>query len=227
MLSGDNQHLTLSTPALLGFHVVEEFHGQSSPELPVMELIDVDEPLFEALLLRWKRHYLGLRKRWQDRALFRSLNMAAQAAQIPAGVGTTLYDLGRMSALWVSAFEILAHPRNENSGLRRVYPLFERVSYLDRNVGQRRYAAFMNQDRNKNPWPRRPLPCWLYGKLYQARCDFLHGNPLGAKPLYPRGSKVNLFWLAPSLYRLALTGFLGLWDVKRIRKGATTKAIGD
>jgi hypothetical protein len=110
-LSRDNQHLIASTPALTALHVVEQFHGQSSPELSEKKLTDVDEHLFEALILRWKRHFLGTRQRWQDRALFRSLNMAAQAAQLPAGVGTTLYDLGRMSALWVSAFEILAHPR--------------------------------------------------------------------------------------------------------------------
>ena len=44
----------------------------------------------------------------------------------------------------------------------------------------------------------------------------LHGNPLGAKPLY-KGSKVSLFWLAPSLYRLALTGFLDMPPVSMKR----------
>ncbi len=79
----------------------------------------------------------------------------------------------------------------------------------------------------KKPWPRRSLPCWLYGKLYRARCDFLHGNPLQAKPLIPKGSKESLLWLAPSLYRLALTGFLGLSDVNKIRKSANAKAISE
>jgi hypothetical protein len=113
----DNDTLAASTPAFAGVHVVEEFHGQASPELPVMQLDELDDPLFEALLVRWKRHYLGKRQRWQDRALFRSLNMAGQAAQLPAGMGTTLYDLGRIAALWVSAFEILAH-------LARIAPAF-------------------------------------------------------------------------------------------------------
>lgn len=113
MLSTDNQHLTTSTPAMMALHVVQEFHGQSSPELPIVELSELDKPLFDVLVLRWKRHYLGKRQRWEDRALFRSLNMATQAAHLPAGVGTTFYDLGRIAALWVSAFEILAHPRTE------------------------------------------------------------------------------------------------------------------
>jgi hypothetical protein len=223
MLGKDNKHLVALTPAIAAHHVVEAFHGQSSPELPHMELTDLDEPLFDALLVRWKRHFLGTRQRWQDRALFRSLNMATQAAQLPAGLGTTLYDLGRMTALWVSAFEILAHPRMSNSGLRHVYPLLERVSYLDRNVGRKRYIAYMGGQ--KRPWPRRSLSCWLYGKLYQARCDFLHGNPIGTKPLNPSGSKVSLFWLAPSLYRLAVTGFLRLSTMPTLPKGASSQAI--
>jgi hypothetical protein len=111
MQNDTNDHLTAHTPALLAFHVVEKFHGQSSPELSEMELDEIDEPLFKEMMRRWARHYLGKRQRWQDRALFRSLNMAFHASQIPAGVGPTMYDLGRIIALWVSAFEILAHPR--------------------------------------------------------------------------------------------------------------------
>ncbi|PZR84632.1 MAG: hypothetical protein DLM68_12350, partial [Hyphomicrobiales bacterium] len=147
MIGENNRRLYAATPAFLEVQEVEQFHGQSSPDLPVKELCEVDEPLFKALLSRWKRHYIGNRQRWQDRALFRSLNMAVQAAQLPAGIDTTIYDLGRMSALWVSAFEILAHPRIQDSGLRQVYPLLERVSYLERDVGQRRYAAYMRASR--------------------------------------------------------------------------------
>jgi hypothetical protein len=229
----DTEYLVASTPAFQGVHVVEQFHGQSSPEISVMELReqDIDKPLFEELLRRWKRYYLRKRQSWQDRALFRSLNMANQAAQLPAGVGTILYDLGRMVALWVSAFEILAHPRTEDSGLRRVYPLLERVSYWDRNVGRRRYAAYMPRGKKRKkptkPSPRRPFPCSLYGKLYQARCDFLHGNPIHDNALHPNGSKLSLFWVAPVLYRLALTGFLELPGANKRPKGSTTRLDGN
>jgi hypothetical protein len=40
----ENDALVASTPAFSGFHMVEEFHGQSSPELPLMELRELDEP---------------------------------------------------------------------------------------------------------------------------------------------------------------------------------------
>jgi len=221
----ENDTLFANTPAFAGVHVVEEFHGQSSPELPIMQLNELDEPLFDALLRRWKRHYVGKRQRWQDRALFRSLNMACRAAELPAGVGTTLYDLGRIAALWVSAFEILAHPRIESSSLRHVYPLFESVSYLDRKVRRRKYVAYMG--RAKKPWPRRTLPSWLYSRLYRARNAFLHGNPISPQTLQPGDLKQSLFWIAPSLYRLALTGALNLSFPWKLPKGATDKQIGE
>ncbi len=241
MLGTNNETLIASTPAIRGLHAVDRFHGQSSPELSTMELKDVDEPLLEALLRLWKRHYLSSRQRWHDRALFRSLNMAAQASQLPAGIDTTLYDIGRMTALWVSAFEILAHPhtrkptapvpkltavtvfkkpagpRMGKSGLSTVYPLLEGVCYLNPEVGRRMYAAYMG--RAKESRRRRALPCWLYGKLYQAPCDFLHGNPIRASALNPHGSEVSLFWIAPALYRLALTGFLKLSSGKKPASG--------
>jgi hypothetical protein len=219
----ESDKLIAQTPAFGGFHVVRYFHGQSSPELPLMQLDKLDEPLFVALLARWRRHYLGSRQRWQDRALFRSLNMAYQAAQLPAGKGPTLYDLGRIAALWVSAFEILAHPRVDSSGLKYVYALFDRVTHLDRKVGHKKYAAYVG--RAGTPWPRRTLPCWLYGRLYRARSAFLHGNPVTPKTLHSGDLKCSLFWLAPSSYRLALTGALDLRFKKKLPKGATVEQI--
>lgn len=175
-----------------------------------MQIDDFDQPLFDALLARWRRHYLGNRARWSDRALFRSLNMAFHAAALPAGVGVTLFDLGRSVSLWVSALEILSHPRVTKAGLSTVYPLFERIAYCDQQVGRRQYSAYnLNQKKNVKE-PRRPLPCWMYGKLYQARNHFLHGNRVSIKTLSPTGVQTGLFWLAPSLYRLALSSFLGL-----------------
>jgi hypothetical protein len=219
MLGKNGEYLVAQTPAIQALHVVEEFHGQSSPELFPMELTkeDIDEQLFQSLISRWKRHHLGKRQRWQDRALFRSLNMAAQASQLPAGIDTTHYDLGRMAALWVSACEILLHPGNGRADLGSVYSLFDKVHYQDRNVSARRYAAYPGKLR-----ARRSLSCWLYGKLYRARNDFLHGNPISPRALYPSNSDVSLFWLAPSLYRLALTGFLGL-STPKIAPGGSSK----
>lgn len=87
----------MSTPALRAFHVVKEFHGQSSPELPEIELSEseIDKPLFEVLAKPWECYYLDTGLRRDDRVLFRSLNMAVRASQLPGGIDVTLYDLGK------------------------------------------------------------------------------------------------------------------------------------
>jgi hypothetical protein len=107
-------------------------------------------------------------------------------------------------------------PRTSKAGLSTVYPLLEGLVYCDRKVGARKYAAYVptrkkgKSGKQGTKEPRRPLPCWIYGKLYQARNDFLHGNHVSVKTLSPTGTKDGLFLLAPSAYRLALTGFLKL-----------------
>ena len=141
--------------------------------------------------------------------------MAVQAGSIPANA-PTIFDLGRSISLWVSAFEILSHPRIVRADLFTVYRLFQGMHSCDRKVSRRQYAAFIRErakaKRQKAGLKpvRYSLPCWIYGKLYQARNHFLHGNPIPKKALSPNGKKNGLFWLAPSLYRLALTGFLSL-----------------
>jgi hypothetical protein len=133
--------------------------------------------------------------------------MATQAAQMPGGIDTTLYDLGRMIGLWVSAFEILARPKDRPSDKWRVFALLEKVRYLDRNVRRKRYLVQIG--RNKSG--RRALALWLYERLYDARNAFLHGNPLARNALTPAsGARESLFILAAPLYRLALTGFLDM-----------------
>jgi hypothetical protein len=50
----------------------------------------------------------------------------------------------------------------------------------------------------------------VYGELYKARNDFLHGNPIDRDRLTVKPSQRSLFIYAAILYRLALTGFLDL-----------------
>src|SRR5262245_43018460 len=101
-----------------------------------------------------------------DLALFHSLNMAVQAASIPSNP-PTIFDLGRSISLWVSAFEILSHPRVQWATLFTVYELFERLDYYDRSVGRRQYAAYVpEREKTKRKKAglkpvRQPLPCWI------------------------------------------------------------------
>lgn len=206
MTTKDNPYIICSTPALWAVHDASQFHGQSSPEIPPLELKlhQVDKPLFDALLLRWAGFYVQQNDSWENRALFRSLDMANQAARVPGGADAKIFDFGRSSALWVSAFEILTHPSSGNANLNTVYQLLDDVEYLTAAVRERKYTV---QGKSQPP---RSLASWFYGELYRVRCDFLHGNPIGDSPLTPKGTEADLHWLAASLYRLALTGFLSL-----------------
>jgi hypothetical protein len=116
----DYSRLVGTTPAMGAPAPVNTFRGQSSPELPHARLMasDIDDVLLTELLKRWRNRYTRRNPRRSEVALFRSLNMANQASLLPAGVDATFYDVGRSIALWVSAFEILAHPREGKVDLR-------------------------------------------------------------------------------------------------------------
>lgn len=203
------EDLIAATPALLGVHEVRQCRGQSSPELFPVKLAasGIDKPLLAALLKRWTRRYTGGRTPRADRTLFRSLNMANQASLIPAGSEATFYDLGRAVALWVSAFEILVHPGGKGrSDLPAVYRLLEAVPWVDKTLARRRYKT---HETKRGVTVRRTLACWLYGRIYRARNDFLHGNPVTRKRLM-LGTDKNLFQYTALVYRLALAAHLQL-----------------
>lgn len=226
MLDIDNEYLVIGTPAMLGMHDITAFKGQSSPEIwpMVLRTPDIDHPLMNALLARWQSHFARRGgPEWPDLALFRSLNMANQAALPPAGSDTTFYDVGRSIALWVSAFEILAHPGIGKSGLFPVYELLDKVEWKLRSAAARRYKAY---EPGRNPTHRRTLACWLYGELYDVRNHFLHGNPVSRNRLNIKRADRNLFQYTAPLYRMALTGFLSLSWPASVPSTDDPKAIG-
>jgi hypothetical protein len=67
---------------------------------------------------------------------------------------------------------------------------------------------------------------WLYDKIYDVRCDFLHGNPVKPGRLKLDRSKRALFDYAAPLYRLALTGFLPLSWNKPVPSTDDTSVLG-
>ena len=107
MVSRNNQLLVAGTPGLLALHDITCFGGQTAPEVEAIQtsLQDVDEPLFDALVERWRDAYGGQDRSWEDSKLMRTLNMAFHATQPPADKGASVFDYGRMLAPWVSAPE--------------------------------------------------------------------------------------------------------------------------
>jgi hypothetical protein len=169
-LTIDYLRLVTSNPALSGIDLVEEFHGQTTAGLPVSnwDRLDYDEVLLKALLAEWERRFSNLNAAWRSLALFRSLNMAHAAAQIPGVVGVTDYSLGLNISLWVSAFEILAHPETDDGGVKQVYQLLDQVDWRTQACKDITYPCYEGRTR-KAKGPLRNLACWIYGEINHAR----------------------------------------------------------
>jgi hypothetical protein len=206
MLDKNYEYLLSMTMATTAMDEVGRLRGQSSPGISPRHLDGhfIDRVLLDELLRRWQRCYRAETPEHEDVALFRSLNMANYAALMPAGVEATMYDVGRSVSLWVSAFEILSPAKN--SAFFNVYTNLKKVEYGLTAVNTPIYEAHGF----KTTQAKEMLPCWIYGELYKARNDFLHGNPITGERLIVRPSQRSLFLYTAPLYRLALTGFLDL-----------------
>ncbi|MEQ1866690.1 MAG: hypothetical protein ABL996_18795 [Micropepsaceae bacterium] len=212
-----------NTPAFLGLHEVRKFRGQSSAALPRMRLdaTSIEEALVTELLGRWRRRYQSANPSWPDVALFRSLNMAHHASMLPAGTDTTIYDVGRLISLWVSAFEILIHPGGNGQANRdKVFDL------LDRTPWQLKGCSDRQLETGGKTKIKRTLASWLYQHVYECRCAFLHGNPVDPSDLLLPVSRRNVFQYAAPLYRMALVSFLPLAFTRKAPPISKAKAFG-
>ena len=224
MVANDDSGLTAYTPAIAAFDDVERFHGQSSPEIFVQPCndIDFDRPLRAALLEKWKLRFATNEPAHRDITLFRALNMASPASSVPSSQDVTYYDVGRQIALWISAFEILSHSgENGRANLGTVYDLLKSGPWhLEKSAAEEH-----NCYNNRGAAIRGINGCWLYGRLYQERNNFLHGNPVTADNLkLPSGR--NLFEYAAPLFRMAVAAHLPLTFDDAAPDPADTAAMG-
>ena len=205
MLDKQYEEMFLLNPLQMHVHLLDKFEGQSFPEQPRASIMadDIDIPLAKELLGRWVNRFSTGAVAWKDKALFRSLNMANEAGRIPAVTAATFYDVGRSLALWVSAYEILAHPGGTGQSSRStVSAELEKVKWLDPKL-----AAATHTIPGRAP-QQKQLAVWLLSKVYDLRNDFLHGNDVDQTALFLNGQAIIDF--AACLYRLVLTGFLDL-----------------
>jgi len=187
----------------------DDFRGQKTAYLPTLRAraCGVDEEILSRLWSRWDRFFANAVQERATRVLFRSLEVAYQAMRVPASGSRapTIHEIGVGVSLWVSAFEILAHPWRANANLGTVLDLLERAEWLNRDLASRRYRVrYRNRPRQVNYVQH------LYAGLYSARCDYLHGNPVTPRSLFPdhRGEGPTLLHIAPLIYRAALDGHL-------------------
>jgi hypothetical protein len=145
--------------------------------------------------------------------------MANEAGRIPALAASVFYDTGRSLALWVSAYEILAHPGGTGqSNFGTVSGLLESVKWQDQKL-----AAAAHTIPGRAP-QQKQLATWVCRKVYDLRNDFLHGNDVEGKALLLNGKPVIDF--AACLYRLALTSFLDLHFNVAMPLADQTEALG-
>ena len=208
MIDRHYQYMVALTPAIGALHDVDALHGQSSPEVSPTGLLrqNLDEPMLQELLRRWEARFGTSQPTWKDLALFRSLNMANQACLIPGGQDVVMYDFGRITGLWIAAFEILVHPGgNGKANKLKVFELLEGIPWMDRTCGHRRFLVWGQRAR-----VRKNLACWLYEQIYKCRNNFFHGNQVNRRSLLLPKSNRFMAEHAATLYRLTLSAFLDL-----------------
>ena len=191
-----DDHVVAITPALRELRSLERLRPQSAPALGNRSLVTnyIDHPLLGAILARWERFFANRNESLDDRRLFRALEMARAASKTPGGIDATEYDAGRVVALWVSAFEILAYD-GRKSDVKRVLSVLSWVRWLTPKPKGEAVQAIASK---------------IYKRLYAARSKFLHGNPVTAETLTLENTRKHAHWFAAPLFRLALTGFLDL-----------------
>lgn len=201
MIDRNGTYLIANTPSMMGMHHVDEFRGQSFAGFSPNEIgqSDIDGPLFTQLSLRWTSRFREEDVSWEDRALFRSLNMAYQACMMPGGLEATFYDVGRLISLWVSACEILVHPGpGGGSGKTQVMDILDCADWCSEllktkseQVGGKKQMA-------------RTVASALYFRIDSLRSSFLHGNDVDQSELLTE-SGVHLLHVAACIYRVLLT----------------------
>lgn len=217
MLDKFGESLLANTPSLMGSHDVERFRGQSVPGFSTADIdqFDVDKPLFEKLSNRWSSRFLGDAIDWEQRAIFRSLNMAHQASMMPGGQEATFYDVGRLITLWVSAMEILIHTGPGGGAYKTgVMDLLDRAPWQDGRLEELTHPV----PQKKRTIQNRSLASSLYFRIDGLRSDFVHGNDVSDEQLVTE-SGTPLLHVAASLYRMALATKIGVLRPNRKDEG--------
>jgi hypothetical protein len=194
-----------------------DFVAMPSPYLATgFQRLVVDVHLLRALTAEWERRYV---LPGQDdvfgRTLFRSLDVAYQASAAPLGHGGTIHEYGTILSSWLSAIEILVWPDNSYACEEHA------LEFLGRDAGwldDRLNGPTFTFPRRRKPkkglkrtTPEQMTPVQgIYAWMNRVRNDFLHGNRVVRRLLFPLPSapESSLMELAPVVYRVALSTYL-------------------
>jgi len=207
------EDLIASNAAQLAVQEVKVFRGQCLPGIGNVQIshVEIDQPLFHALEAKWRQRFALGSVDENDIALFRSLNTANHACMVPSPTNDGFYDVGRLVALWVSAFEILAHPSGQDDVKpHHVMDMMDRAPWIESGSKRKFFKAHASTKPPSKPIRRRTLASWIYAELYKARCRFLHGSPVKQEDLLLPLSKKPLFLFPGPLFRMALASKMQL-----------------
>ncbi len=216
-----NGSISTINPALaVGSHSTTPFRGMPYPGIPVYtDAFSLDWPLFAHLMGAWEKRYLRAGTAWRTHEpLFRSLEMAYRALELPISNEAGMYDFGTSLGLWVSACEILAHADQEYVMLTDVLTQLERATWSDPLLQQRRFTVRYGRDRRQRKSVA--IAGKVYESLYSGRNDFLHGNRVFTDSWRFRNKRIttSVGNLAPLVYRTLLLTYLGSGVPSRLRQ---------
>ncbi len=221
-----HQGFVTSTPAVNALYSTDSpFIGTVSPYLPRLLTIkhDVDDIILKAMLKVWEHRFVQPATDTRfSRVLFRSLEMAYHATSTPIKNESSLFDYGVNLALWVSAFEILAHPGKGRVDLGKVISQLSNFQWKHKSLTMRRYRVMTYRKKGKIIRENGNFSQVVYKNLYDARNSFLHGNAVNNKVLHVRGDKKSLplYAVIPIIYRTALHVFLDRY-IKKCERQCT------
>jgi len=197
--SKDYKHFITWSPALHGLDDPKDFRGQTSPEITTsMKAEPIDSELKKGLLEHWEARFVkGMEQEWVTTVLFRSLEMAFQASAVPSKNGSTIYDYGSSIALWVSAFEILVHTKDRPSNYKDVLELLSKARFNAKKIRDKYYSITLSGKNRRKI--RVTLTQKLYYQMHQCRNDFIHGNPVNDRDLFPDKNlkKIHYIFMHP------------------------------
>lgn len=164
-----------------------------------LDLRSCDVTLSRLLSQAWRTAFVRRRRRRELLPLFRSLEIAFQAAAIPQKNIGSLYDFGLTLAHWVSALESLLWPVSGRANQRQSLDFLGKIPIHDRVLAARRFRATHDKSLRLNALQK---VCTL---IYRARNKFLHGDRFHKSDLVPWPKRhARLPDLAAVVYREAL-----------------------
>lgn len=198
----DGSKFDLHTPALNSTGLqLENLSITPDLGLPRNRLGQLDNGLGLRLGRVWRRRYLKRRSLRTTARVFRSLEIAYQAASVGFKNYSSLTEVGMDAVYWANAIEVLAMPPTGDVSKWDSVRLLGSFEWLhEPELRKRKYWARRGKERTHMNLAQR-----LFLHLYSARSKFVHGDTVSENLLLPYGPEApSILSLASTLYRTAL-----------------------